>query len=212
MDDDYDPQKRIAYLEEEVARLRVAAGEADAGQPAVAPWLNLGEFDRSLKRMSNLSGAVFFVIFATMMAGFFLAVFRPGVLPDLRFGSVPLLNFGRQFVGVISMGGLAVGIFAFGGLAVGVVAYGGGSIGLVALGGGAVGVFAYGGGAVGYVAVGGSAYGRWVLAQKGGGGYVLARNRQDEEAAAFFRRWLPGWVGLGRAVGRPTPVVMPASR
>src|SRR5690606_12219500 len=120
----------------------------------------------------------------------------------LAIGAVAV---GGGAIGILAVGGGAGGIFAYGGGAAGLRAVGGGAIGVSACGGGAAGLGAVGGGAGGYIAGGGGACGRWVLAQRGAGLSVLALNRQDEDAAMFFRRWIPS---LERAITRPMQVVM----
>ncbi|MEL7238085.1 MAG: hypothetical protein AAGK78_04420 [Planctomycetota bacterium] len=202
----YDPQKRIAYLEDEVARLRAQQGEADESGNVVAPWFNLKAFNSTLNRLGWVSQA----IWPLFILGMFLAWWRPNLVLGHWIGPVPVFDVGGMTtgfygigVGLIAMGGMSIGVFAIGGLAVGVFAYGGGAIGLIAMGGGAVGLIAYGGGAVGIISLGGSAVGKYVLAQRGAGKYVLARNRQDMEAAEFFKRYIPG---LEKAIGRPMPV------
>ena len=206
-DTDYDPQKRIAYLEGEVARLRAQIGEADEHGNLHAPWFNMNAFNKVLQRLGWLS-QIPIVIFVPLVL---LMVFRPGMISNVWIGPVPLFDLGGSSTGlyglgfgIFGLGGISLGVFAFGGLSMGVFAFGGGSIGLFAMGGGAVGFVAWGGGAVGYIAVGGGAVGKYVLAQKGYGKYVLARNRQDLEAAEFFKPYIPG---LAAAIGRPMPVV-----
>ena len=206
-DDDFDPQKRIAYLEGEVARLRAQIGEADEHGNVHAPWFNMNAFNKVLVRMGFLA-QIPMIIFVPLVL---IMIFRPPFATNIWIGPVPLFDLGGTStglyglgLGIFAMGGFSVGVFAFGGGAVGVFAFGGGAVGLVAMGGGAVGFIAWGGGAVGYVAMGGGAFGTYVLAQKGYGKYVLARNRQDIEAAEFFKRYIPG---LSKAIGRPMEVV-----
>ncbi|MEM1011134.1 MAG: hypothetical protein AAGI46_02805 [Planctomycetota bacterium] len=199
--------ERLQQLEWENRRLRDAVQEA--GLPAdVAAWFDPAEFRRVVNRAQMLIGVGGTVAIMGFMLVFF---FLPDVLPRVNLGPMPLFDlggmrsgfFGFGF-GVFAVGGLSIGGVAMGGGAVGLVAFGGGAMGIVATGGGAVGFIAIGGGAVGYIAIGGSAFGKYVLAEHGRGTHVLALNRQDEEAAHFFRRFIPG---LGRAVSRPLPVM-----
>jgi hypothetical protein len=111
---------------------------------------------------------------------------------ELRGHARGIFAFGDLATGWVACGGLARGIFAFGGLAVGVFAFGGAAIGaLVAVGGGAVGAIAAGGGAIGLVAVGGGALGYFALGGGAEGAHVVSALRQDPEAVAFFREYLP---------------------
>lgn len=117
--------------------------------------------------------------------------------PDLERGEMRghargIFAFGDLATGWVACGGLARGVFAFGGLAVGVFAFGGAAIGsLLAVGGGAVGAIAAGGGAIGLVAVGGGAFGYFALGGAAEGIHVVSALRQDPEAVAFFREYLP---------------------
>jgi hypothetical protein len=100
-----------------------------------------------------------------------------------------VIAIGDVAVGVVAMGGVSLGGITFGGVSVGVIAFGGLSIGAgLALGGLAIGTVAVGGMAIGYYALGGGCYGP----------HVLSGIRQDPEAVAFFRRYLPflvpSWV------------------
>jgi hypothetical protein len=107
-------------------------------------------------------------------------------------------------IGVIGLGGAGIGVIGVGGLGLGIIAIGGGAIGIVAVGGGSLGLIAFGGGACGVIAIGGGAYGYYALGQRAQGKYVLALNRQDDEAIAFFCRFIPG---LRASVTRPMPVI-----
>ena len=206
-------RQRQEFLEEEIHRLRERVRELSGQEHEPAAWFNPVEFRKVLGR-----GVLFGQLgMAVLMIGAFVAAALPTPLRSIWIGPVPLVDFGgmanRTYgigLGIIAVGGLAVGVVAVGGGAIGVVAVGGGAVGLFAYGGGAVGLIAIGGGAAGYIAIGGGAWGRWVLAQRGAGISVLALNRQDEDAAAFFRRYIPR---LERAITRPMQVVMaePAS-
>lgn len=195
-------------MEEEVQRLRERVRELSGQDHDPPAWFSPGEFRKVLGRVM-LWGQL---ATGLIMAATFLLTMLPTGLRSIWFGPIPMVDFGgmanRTFgvgMGVISVGGLAIGGIACGGGAIGIIAIGGGAIGIFAFGGGAVGLIACGGGAVGYIAVGGGCYGRWVLAQRGAGISVLALNRQDEDAAAFFRRYIPR---LERAITRPMQVVM----
>lgn len=206
--DDPDLRQRLEMMEEEIHRLRERVRELSGQEIDPPAWFNPAEFRRVLGRQM-LWGQVGMAI---LMSAAFLITMLPTGLRGTWLGPVPLVDFGgtanRTYgvgMGVIAVGGLAIGGIACGGGAVGVLAVGGGALGIFAYGGGAVGLIAIGGGALGYVAIGGGCYGRWVLAQRGSGISVLALNRQDEEAAQFFRRWIPS---LERAITRPMQVVM----
>lgn len=195
-------------MEEELDRLRERVRELSGQETEPPAWFNPVEFRKVLGR-STLWGQLGIGLF---MASVFLITMLPTGLRGVWFGPVPLVDFGGMAnqtygvgIGVIAVGGLAIGVVACGGGAIGILAVGGGSLGVIAYGGGAVGLIAVGGGAVGYVAIGGACYGRWVFAQRGAGLSVLALNRQDEDAAMFFRRWIPS---LERAITRPMQVVM----
>ena len=198
---------RQAQLEEELERMRQRVRDLSGTEHDPAAWFNPIEFRKVLGR-GVLVGQLGF---AALTAAAFLVCLLPA-FRSVWLGPVPLVNFGGAAtqtygvgLGVIAVGGLAIGGLAVGGGAIGVVAMGGGALGLFAYGGGAAGIVAIGGGAVGYVAIGGHAYGRWAMAQKGYGLSVLALNRQDEDAAQFFRRLIPR---LERAITRPMEVVL----
>lgn len=203
-----DLHNRLELMEEEIHRLRERVRELsghDADPPA---WFNPAEFRRVLGR-STLWGQL---AMAAVMVGAFAITMFPSGLRGMWLGPIPVVDFGGMArgtygvgMGLIAVGGLAIGAIAVGGGAIGILAVGGGAIGIFAYGGGAAGLIAVGGGAAGYIAIGGGAYGRWVLAQRGAGLSVLALNRQDEDAAMFFRRWIPS---LERAITRPMQVVM----
>ncbi|HLF95633.1 MAG TPA: SHOCT domain-containing protein [Methylococcaceae bacterium] len=111
---------------------------------------------------------------------------------EMRGHARGIFAFGDIATGWVACGGLARGVFAFGGLAVGVFAFGGAAIGaLLAIGGGAIGGIAAGGGAIGLVAVGGGAFGYFALGGGAEGVHVVSALRQDPEAVAFFREYLP---------------------
>ena len=94
--------------------------------------------------------------------------------------------------GVIAIGDVAIGFVAIGGVAVGGISFGGVSLGVVALGGLALGAgLALGGLAIGTVAVGGFAIGYYAFGGGAAGAHVVNGTRQDPEAVAFFRRYLP---------------------
>lgn len=195
-------------MEEEIHRLRERVRELSGHDVEPPAWFSPGEFRKVLGRIT-ISGQL---MMALVMGFAFLITMLPTALRGVWLGPVPMVDFGgmanRTYgigIGVISVGGLAIGGIACGGGAIGVLAIGGGAVGLVAYGGGAVGLIALGGGAVGYIAIGGACYGRWVLAQRGAGISVLALNRQDEDAAGFFRRYIPR---LERAITRPMQVIM----
>lgn len=165
-------------------------------------------------------------VFAKVISAIFLPIVLVTLLPLVavpalksntsilhqRIGPVPLIDLGGMNsgvpgigLGIVAVGGASLGVIAIGGLGVGLLAYGGGSIGLIAIGGGAVGVIAVGGGACGYIAIGGGAYGYYALGgQRAKGKYALSLNRQDDEAIAFFSRFIPG---LKEAVTLPMPVI-----
>jgi hypothetical protein len=131
---------------------------------------------------------------------------------NARVAGIPVFSFLGQGgkvrgigAGLISYGGVSVGAVAVGGFSLGLVAVGGCAVGVVAVGGGAVGVIAVGGGAVGVVAIGGGATGYFAMGQKARGTYALGLNRQDDEAVAFFRRYVPG---LRAALTNPMPVIL----
>lgn len=199
---------RLELMEEELHRLRDRVRELSGNDADPPAWFNPVEFRKVLGRMTLFGQLGLMVMFGAVV----LATVLPTGLRSIWLGPVPLVDFGGTAnqtygvgMGAISVGGLAIGVIACGGGAIGILAIGGGAIGIFAYGGGAVGLIAMGGGAVGYVAMGGGAYGRWVLAQRGAGLSVLALNRQDEDAAMFFRRWIPS---LERAITRPMQVVM----
>ncbi len=208
-------QRRIDELEWENRRLREATESAGL-TPEVAAWFDPKAFQKAMGRFAIMVQLPAYALGALlMMAGIFMGLNQtaftwPGLPP------VPLFDLGRGSmfgvpgigVGIIATGGAAVGLFAFGGIAVGGIAVGGGAVGIVAMGGGACGVFAYGGGSVGYISIGGGAVGVYAMGGKGIGRHVLAMNRQDESAAYFFRRFIPG---LGAAVSKPMPVIFAES-
>ncbi len=198
-----DPQlrERLRELEWENRRLRDAVGDQGL-TPEVAAWFDPAAFKRVHGRLHIISGLAGLPIWFGMMVLFFLT---PGLVPQASIGPMPLLDLGGMNTGwyglgfgIIAVGGVSVGVVAIGGGAFGVIAYGGGAVG-----GGAAGFIAIGGAAFGYVAMGGSCYGYYAMGLRAHGKHVLALNRQDEEAAAFFRRYIPG---LGAAVSKPLPV------
>ena len=206
-------RERLRELEWENRRLRDAVGDSGL-TPEVAAWFDPTAFKRINKRLHMWIGIGGVPIWVGMVLLFFILPVFGGMnlVPRTMIGPVPLVDlagtatgwYGLGF-GIVAMGGFSVGVFAFGGGAFGVFAYGGGAAGIVALGGGAAGFVAIGGAAFGYVAIGGSCYGYYAMGERAHGKYALGLNRQDEEAAAFFRRYIPG---LGVAVSKPIPVIL----
>jgi hypothetical protein len=202
-------QIRLDLLERENQQLRDLPGPIIGPQN---PCFDAIKFRRVFNR-----------IFSPMFLPMILTMFLPMVaLPNVsskfpilheRIAHIPIvdldgMNSGIPGVGlgIVAFGGASLGVIAIGGLGIGLLAYGGGSIGVIAIGGGAVGVIAIGGGACGYIAFGGGAYGYYALGgQRAYGKYVLSINRQDDEAIAFFSRFIPG---LKEAVTLPMPVIL----
>jgi hypothetical protein len=201
-------EQRVAALERENQRVRERL-EAMTGMtlPPDNPNFHPLEFMRALRRALLVIMLPLYGIVPLILLGQWLA---PNVAKT-RIGPVRVVDLGGAGsrhqglgLGVFAFGGAALGAVGVGGLGAGVIAFGGGAIGIVAVGGGAVGVVAIGGGAVGFVALGGGAVGYYAMGQRAAGKYVLAFNRQDPEAVAFFRRWVPG---IHRAVTNPMPVL-----
>jgi len=116
-------------------------------------------------------------------------------LVHIATGIDPTTGRKRIARGVIAMGDVAVGFVALGGLALGAISFGGLSLGVIAFGGLAIGAgLAMGGMAIGSVAIGGFALGYYAFGGSAAGAHVLSSMRQDPEAVAFFRRYLPSLV------------------
>lgn len=113
---------------------------------------------------------------------------------ELRGHARAVFALGDIATGWVAVGGVARGVVALGGLALGLLPVGGFALGGLAIGGGAVGLVACGGGVVGLVAVGGAAVGYYAYGGVAMGEFVLSALRQDPEAVAFFRAWLPAWA------------------
>lgn len=208
------PEARVEMLEEEVDRLRRQLRALQGIEHDPPPWFNPTEFRKVVGRLTARLALLWLIgvpiMFFPLLARFVDLGSLEGLI-NARILEVPVFNFGgaatRTYgigIGLFAAGGLAIGAVAIGGGAIGGLAIGGGACGIIAHGGGAVGVIAIGGGAVGYIAIGGSAYGRYALAHRAHGRAALGLNRQDEEAVAFFRRWVPG---LSRAVTTPMQVL-----
>jgi hypothetical protein len=197
--------RRLEQLERDNARLR------EKLEPLVGPDnpnFKPQEFLKVLQRTIIVALIPVWVSVMTLPALHYLA---PG-WKNARVGGVPIFSMGGNGgkvrgvgMGVVSFGGVSVGAVAVGGMSIGLLAVGGCSAGVVAFGGASIGVIAVGGGACGVVAVGGGACGYFAIGQKARGKYVLAFNRQDEQAVAFFRRFIPG---LSRALTNPIPVIL----
>jgi hypothetical protein len=162
MSDPKQLERRVAELEEEVARLR-------------------RQTVRGVRKRSPVE-----------VLGLPLYDIALGPDPErgqLRGHARGFIAIGDFATGVIAIGGLCRGVVALGGLAAGMVSLGGLSLGLllglggVALGGGAVGGFAVGG-----VAVGGFAGGYYACGGEARGHAVVSQQRSDPEAEEFFDR------------------------
>ena len=117
---------------------------------------------------------------------------------ELRGHARAVFALGDLATGWVAVGGVAKGGLALGGVALGLLPVGGFALGGLALGGAAVGLVAAGGAAAGLIAVGGAAAGYYAYGGVATGEFVLSALRQDPEAAAFFRNWLPAWAMPGR--------------
>jgi hypothetical protein len=163
MSDPRQLEKRVAELEQEMARLR-------------------GQTFRGLRRRS--------LVEVMGLPLYDIAIGPDLQKGEVRGHARGFIAIGDLATGVIALGGLCRGVIAIGGLAAGLVSVGGVSLGLllglggVALGGAAIGGFAAGGAAlggfgVGYYACGGAAHGH----------AVVTPVRVDPEAAEFFTRY-----------------------
>jgi len=123
---------------------------------------------------------------------FGIPLYNASQVPPRGWFNVGVMANGIGAAGVVAHGALAIGLVSFGGLGIGVIALGGGAVGVIAIGGGACGLVAIGGGALGFVAIGGGARGVYVFAGKGYGRHVFDGQTEDEEAARFFARFVPG--------------------
>jgi hypothetical protein len=197
--------RRLEALERDNARLR------EKLEPLVGPDnpnFKPAEFMKVLRRTIVVALIPVWLGVFVMPAIHYLA---PG-WKNARVGGIPVFSMagkggkaGGIGTGVIAFGGVSFGAVAIGGVGIGLIAVGGCAVGVIAFGGASVGVIAVGGGAVGVIAVGGGATGYFALGQKAHGKYVLGFNRQDEQAVAFFRRFVPG---LSRALTNPMPVIL----
>ncbi len=155
-----------------------------------------GKLDQ--QRLTNVVAANMLLLVLPLCAFFWLfdiALFSGNQEAPTLFG-LPVAT-GIAPIGVVAAGPLAIGVITFGGFGIvafngiGVISFGGGGVGIIAIGGAACGVIAIGGAALGYVAIGGGALGVYVLARGGKGRHVFDRRRQDPEAVAFFRKYVP---------------------
>lgn len=155
------------------------------------------ELERELKRVKAMSGRGIRKRSEITILGLPLYDIATGPDPTVgqwRGHARGVIAIGDFATGIFAFGGYAQGLAAFGGVAVGGICFGGCALGLVlAIGGLAIGAIAIGGMAIGLVALGGMAIGQYACGGDAAGKYLLTVDRQDPEAAEFFRSWIP-WI------------------